>query len=160
MTEINDQINPMTRRPDDPMSRCAMCHHSLVSVTEITTRQHAFVKRCRAVVARRGEDGIVLLDGEHLEGLLTDGHPRDVVAAAAARGVPLFHATSDILAAASPVRTPTGVVALARWAPASIDDALSGPAPLVVGLVGVQDPGNVGSMLRSAAAASGRFPVS
>src|SRR6188472_4414858 len=106
----------MTRWPDGPMARCAMCHHSLVSMTEITTRQHAFVKRCRAVVARRGEDGIVLLDGEHLisdalaarvplEGLLTDGHAQDVVAAAAAWGIPLFHATSDILAAASPVRT-------------------------------------------------------
>ena len=36
------------------------------AASRITSRQHPIVKRCRALAARRGEDGAVLLDGEHL----------------------------------------------------------------------------------------------
>jgi TrmH family RNA methyltransferase len=55
-----------------------------------------------------------------------------------------------VLDAASPVRSPTGVVALATWTPAPIA-RLFAPAPaLAIGLVDVQDPGNVGGVIRSA----------
>jgi TrmH family RNA methyltransferase len=54
--------------------------------------------------------------------------------------------------ALSPVRTPTGVTALARR-PLERWDAIFAPAPaLIVVAVGVQDPGNVGAMIRSAEA--------
>ncbi len=128
----------------------------------VSTR-HPFVRRCREVAADRERDGVVLLDGEHLvaealaagveiEGVLTDGRGAEVVARAAARGVTIHRASPSVLEAASPVRSPSGIVALARWTPRSIDDVLSAPQPLVVGLAGVQDPGNVGGIIRSAEA--------
>jgi TrmH family RNA methyltransferase len=56
----------------------------------------------------------------------------------------------------SPARTPSGVVALARrraaWA---LSDVLSRDAGLVVVAVDVQDPGNLGAIVRTAEAAGG-----
>jgi TrmH family RNA methyltransferase len=43
------------------------------------------------------------------------------------------------------------VVAIARWAPVPVDRVLAPPVRLL-GLVGVQDPGNVGSAIRTAEA--------
>jgi TrmH family RNA methyltransferase len=60
-------------------------------------------------------------------------------------------ASASVLEAASPVKHPSGIVSVARWAPAPLDRALEGPTPLVVGLVDVQDPGNLGSAIRAAA---------
>ena len=130
----------------------------------ITSRQHAFVRQCRALAEKRTGDAI-LLDGEHLigdaiaagialDGVLTDGRGRGVVARARAAGVPILDATREVLEGASPVREPSGVVAIGRWKPAGVDDILTGHAGdaafLVVGLAGVQDPGNVGTAIRSA----------
>jgi TrmH family RNA methyltransferase len=125
--------------------------------------RHPFVRRCRDVAADRERGDVVLLDGEHLvadaldagvplEGVLTDGRAEAVVARAEARGVTVHRVSPSVLDAASPVRSPSGIVALARWAPRSVEDVLSAAQPLVVGLAGVQDPGNAGGIIRSAEA--------
>jgi TrmH family RNA methyltransferase len=58
----------------------------------------------------------------------------------------------QVLTAMSPVREPSGVVALAQLAPSPVE-RVSGRAPqLLVILVGVQDPGNVGALIRTAEA--------
>ena len=130
------------------------------SATRITSRQHAVVQRCRRI-ARRAEPDVVLLDGEHLvsealdaavrlELLLTDGRTSALAARAQASGAVVYECSGSVLEAASPVQTPSGVVALAKWRPGSVDDALKGAEALVLGLCGVQDPGNVGSAIRSA----------
>jgi len=122
-----------------------------------------FLKRCRAVAAGRGDVGVVLLDGDHviadalaagvvLEGLVTDGRHPDLTRQLEARGCPIFRVTNEDMAAASPVRTSSGVVALAQWSPASVSDVLAATPAVVIGLVGVQDPGNVGGIIRSAEA--------
>jgi TrmH family RNA methyltransferase len=127
----------------------------------LRSRQHPFVKRCRAAAAGRAGDGDILLDGEHLiaealaaglalEGVLTDGTPSPAVREAASRRIPVFEAPRSVIESASPVRTPSGHLALARWTPQAADALLLVPSPLVVGLVGVQDPGNVGGVIRSA----------
>ena len=62
----------------------------------------------------------------------------------------IYEAAPTVLDAASPVRTPSGIVAIAAWTPRPIGDVFA-PAPaLAVGLVDVQDPGNVGAVIRSA----------
>jgi RNA methyltransferase, TrmH family len=127
--------------------------------TRITSRQHSFVQRCRAV-ARRLEPGTVLLDGEHLvaeaidaglhlDGVLTDGETRPALDAIDTRGTTWYVGSDAILAAASPVRTTSGVVALASWVPATIDDVLAGEPSVIVAMLGVQDPGNMGGIIRS-----------
>ncbi|MBN2622346.1 MAG: RNA methyltransferase, partial [Acidimicrobiales bacterium] len=49
--------------------------------------------------------------------------------------------------------TPQGVAAVARFAPTDPDEALASAGPLALVLVGVTDPGNAGTLLRSAEAA-------
>jgi TrmH family RNA methyltransferase len=130
-------------------------------VPRITSRQHPLVQRFRRL-ARRREDGFILVDGEHLvtdalaaglpfDAVLTDERHADL-AARAQKGPgapPVFEATASVLEAASPVASPTGLVAIVAWRPRAIPDVLEA-ARLTIGLVGVQDPGNVGSVIRSA----------
>jgi TrmH family RNA methyltransferase len=128
--------------------------------TRISSRHHAVVQRCRRL-ARRAEPGVVLLDGAHvidealnagvaIECLITDERDPAIAAAAERAGVPIHVATAAVMEAISPVRTPSGVVAIAHWQPASLASALERAPALVVGLRGVQDPGNFGSAIRAA----------
>jgi TrmH family RNA methyltransferase len=130
-------------------------------VPRITSRQHALVRRCRAIAARRRGAGAVLLDGEHLlaEALdadvpvtevLTDRQPSEIVRRAGAAGAQVHGCTRAVIEAASPVRTPSGVLAIAEWRPAPLAVVFGASPALVAGLVDVQDPGNVGSAIRSA----------
>lgn len=119
--------------------------------------------------ARDIASGDVLLDGPHvlLEALRAD-LPVEVIVAtrnaldhdapdmrqlwslARASGAAVYEATTGVMDAVSPVRTPSGIVALATWRPSPVD-ALWSPAPaLAVGLVDVQDPGNAGAVIRCA----------
>ena len=72
-----------------------------------------------------------------------------------AAGVQTLAATQSVLTVVSPVRTPSGAVAIARPLPQAweqvVDHIHEG---LVVTAVGVQDPGNLGAIIRSADAGS------
>lgn len=60
--------------------------------------------------------------------------------------------TENVMAALSPVRSPSGIVALATRHAATIDAICADPHALVVVAVDVQDPGNVGALCRAAEA--------
>ena len=62
--------------------------------------------------------------------------------------------SDQVLAAMSPVQQPSGVVAIARARPADVRVVMATVAdlPLVLVLAGLQDPGNVGAIVRAAAA--------
>lgn len=66
-------------------------------------------------------------------------------------GVNILRTTDRLFAGIADTQTPQGIAALVRPAMATLDDLLRG-VPLVVVLVGVQDPGNVGTILRAAEA--------
>ncbi len=142
----------------------------------ITSRQHPLVQRCRAIARRRdGAAADVLLDGLHLvaealaagvpishaligQRLFRHGTAAALVTGLERAGVDLFEAPDAVADAASPVRTPTGIVAIAQVRPVALAVALeapgaSPPTPLVAGVVDVQDPGNVGAIVRAAEAA-------
>ena len=71
----------------------------------------------------------------------------------AAGGTRVVRATESVMAAMSPARTPSGAIAIAER-PGSTPSCIFEPAPsLAVMLIGVQDPGNVGAVLRVAEAA-------
>lgn len=57
-----------------------------------------------------------------------------------------------IFTSAVATETPQGVAALVKFKDFDLDDALLAPVPLVVVAAGVQDPGNLGAILRSAEA--------
>src|SRR5688572_29129387 len=68
-------------------------------------------------------------------------------------GAQIVDVSGTVLNALSPVNAPTGVVASARR-PSVSGDAILVPAPaLVLAATGLQDPGNAGAIIRSAAAA-------
>jgi TrmH family RNA methyltransferase len=64
----------------------------------------------------------------------------------------LLETTDRLFAGVSGTETPQGIAALVRPRAFTFDDLLRGDVPLVVVLVGVQDPGNVGTVFRSAEA--------
>jgi TrmH family RNA methyltransferase len=66
-----------------------------------------------------------------------------------ADGATVFVVTERVLAAASPVRSPSGLVAIVRRRERDFADVLKQPDALVVVAVNVQDPGNLGAILRS-----------
>lgn len=140
----------------------------LPPLPSITSRRHPLVHACRDARAG-GADQPLLLDGWHLlveavaAGLAVDavamtGQPPGGAEAAAVEalietGAHVVHATDDVLQAMSPVRTASGVVALARRPHRDRDDLFSPEPALVVAAIDVQDPGNIGALVRTAEAA-------
>lgn len=140
-------------------------------MTPLTSRRHPFVGRCRELAGGRPADGTeVLLDGPHLLAdavaagvailavavgprLLGEPAVRTMLAALQAGPTEIFAATDGVLEAASPVRSPSGIVALASFALAGPERVFATSSDLVVGGVGLQDPGNVGAIIRAADAA-------
>ena len=138
----------------------------MASPRRIVSRQHPIVQRCRELAAGRGDDGSVLLDGEHqiadalragvsIEAVIGTGDHLNLMARIGHTGAEVYEGTPAVLDAASPVRATSGVVAIAAWAPADLDGALDGHQWPAIGLVDVQDPGNVGAVIRSADAFGG-----
>jgi TrmH family RNA methyltransferase len=66
-------------------------------------------------------------------------------------GARLLRTTDRLFASASGTETPQGIAALVRPRAATFDDLVRG-IPLVLVLAGVQDPGNVGTLVRTAEA--------
>ena len=143
----------------------------------ITSRRNPLVARFRRAARRNaGDDSTVLLEGPRLvedalaAGVRVDvaavctGRPGRRAAAVARRLAPVTRVvpvTAAVMDALSPASTPSGLAALATLRPARVDDALRVPRPLVVGLSGVQDPGNTGAVIRAveAGGASGVVTV-
>lgn len=131
----------------------------------ISSRSNPLVARFRDAARSRDATGTLLLDGEHLiEEALGSNVALDVVALADGivdanprlvdrlerAGVDVVGVTSQVMAAMSPVKQPTGLVALARATVASLDEVMAGAPQLIVILQGVQDAGNVGAIVRAA----------
>ena len=106
----------------------------------------------------RRESGLALLDGWHLiEAALQAGHvPRKLIVAegqtlpaeAQTQDVPQLQVSAALMRALSPVKTPTGLMAvidIPRPSARAVDFAIL--------LEDIQDPGNLGALLRTAAAA-------
>jgi RNA methyltransferase, TrmH family len=132
----------------------------------ITSRQHPIVKEFRELA--RGAGPLMLLDGWHLLGEAADarvvvekiavcGPPtakeKSVVDRLRRDGAQVVEVSGAVLNALSPVSSPTGVVASARIPSFASSAVLSPAPPLVLAAAGLQDPGNAGAIIRSAAAA-------
>jgi TrmH family RNA methyltransferase len=66
------------------------------------------------------------------------------------RGARLVTVTPEVMKAMSPVRQPSGIVAIGRRREHTLDDALREAPQMVLMLEDVQDPGNVGAIVRAA----------
>ena len=81
-----------------------------------------------------------------------DGEIAALVGALTSAGVDVVLVSEPVLRAASPTRAPSGIVAIGRHRAASLGRLFRHPA-CAVAAVGVQDPGNVGAIVRAADAA-------
>jgi len=132
----------------------------------VSSRQNPLVARFRDLGRGRDRGDQVLLEGEHL---IAEAHaarvPIEIVAIAehqlpsaggelaqrlAATGVDAVRVPDLVMSALSPAKEPSGIVAIARLSPSSVDDVLRTAPALVVVLAGIQDAGNVGAIIRAA----------
>jgi RNA methyltransferase, TrmH family len=137
----------------------------------IASRQNSIVRAYRELARDADPSGArLLLDGAHL---VREAHaaarPLESVVIASSRlesdteegslarslndaGVDVAVASDQVFGAISPVRTPSGIVAIAHRHPTSIDAILEQARLFALVIVDVQDPGNLGSLLRVAEA--------
>jgi TrmH family RNA methyltransferase len=131
--------------------------------------RHPEVKRLRALLrdasARAAEHAFVLEGPRLLEDAIRRGAPiqfvylgqgahqafRAVLDAPALAGVPMAELKEGVLEKLGSTRTPQPVLAVAPIPSAPAIDDLRGAGPVVV-TVGVSDPGNLGTLMRSAEA--------
>ncbi len=146
-----------------------------VSTTTITSRDNRWLKEFR--LALRGglatETGAVGVEGVRLvEEALRSGCPVDAVLFSESGerhherlapvidrpeiAIPILRTTDRLFEGVADTEHPQGVAALVRPRPATFDELLKTPSgacsPLLVVLAGVQDPGNVGTIIRTASA--------
>jgi RNA methyltransferase, TrmH family len=155
------------------MERISSRQNAIVKRFRELARTPRAAKGAADPAARAGHATEVLLDGEHLvqEALRCD-IPIEIAAFAdrqlenvlspvariardvKTRGGRVLQVSDGVLAAMSPVQHPSGVVAIARARPADVRVVMATVTdlPLVLVLAGLQDPGNVGAIVRAAAA--------
>ena len=137
----------------------------------ISSRQNPIVREYRALANDPdADDARVLLDGVHLvRDAQTAGLPFESVAVAASKllyqteegdlaqalasaGTPVVTVTDAVFEAMSPVRSPSGIIAVARRTPADASAICNATSGFTLVAVDVQDPGNLGALIRAAEA--------
>jgi TrmH family RNA methyltransferase len=134
--------------------------------TLVTSRANPRVKQLRAAFAgnARLSGGLVAIEGEHLlREVLHSGLPIKTIflterldaPAWLPRGIELLQLPDDVFMSAVDTQSPQGLAALLVPPDWTLEDALSAKpraAPLVLIAAGLQDPGNLGTLIRSAEA--------
>ena len=138
-----------------------------VALKFISSRENPLFKALKKLgtsARERKKSGCTLIDGEHLLTAYLDaiGAPQTIVVSTAAAaqptiqallrrapGVPLAEMPEPLFRELAPVQAPTGILALVKIP----DVAATATADFCMLLEDIQDPGNLGSILRSAAAA-------
>lgn len=134
--------------------------------SEITSVHNPRVKQWAQLLTKKGRDqqGKFLLEGSHLteEALksgmpvetvlysLEKGRPDGLLALGQAGGIEWIGLSEPVLAKCTETGTPQGIVAVCAKPDWSADGILEQVNALVVVVDGVQDPGNLGTIVRSA----------
>jgi RNA methyltransferase, TrmH family len=134
----------------------------------VTSRQNNLVKDLRQAFTQSEltEDGHCAIEGVHiLEEAIRSGLRVKAVFFSqsaeqrASRLMPQLSAQTetillpdDVFKSAVPSDTPQGVAALIKPRTSKLEELLAADSPLIIGAAGLQDPGNLGTMIRSAEA--------
>jgi TrmH family RNA methyltransferase len=140
----------------------------LISIVQ--SRQNARVRELRAAFAQSGREvpEAIAIEGEHLlvEALRTGLRVRTVFIRAdpdhrsltrlerldLPAAVPIVSLNAAVFSSAVETESPQGIAALVETPRFSLGEVLSGPRPLVLIAAALQDPGNFGTLVRSAEA--------
>jgi TrmH family RNA methyltransferase len=136
----------------------------------ITSRQNPVVRSFRELATNPDPTGArVLLDGVHLVREGTTSAKIEIAVVASSRlagqteeadlahdldrlGVEIVSASDSTFAAISPVQTPSGIAAIARHRPSTASGICSSNECFILAACDIQDPGNVGSLIRASEA--------
>ncbi|MGB9145431.1 MAG: RNA methyltransferase [Acidobacteriaceae bacterium] len=142
----------------------------LISIVQ--SRQNARVRELRAAFARTSREvsEVIGIEGEHLLAealgsglrlrsvfLRVDPDRQDASLQILERlaipvGVPIISLNAVVFASAVDTESPQGIAALVETPRFSLAESLAGPRPLVLIAAELQDPGNFGTLIRSAEA--------
>jgi len=144
----------------------------------ITSRHNPIVGRFRSIADTPDPSGAhLLLDGAHLvrdartsgltfevvavasSSLRTNGEEGQLARTLAHEGIDVIETSDEVFDALSPVRTPSGIAAIVARRPVDAATLCAPDSALLIVAVDVQEPGNVGALLRAAEAggATGAF---
>ncbi len=139
-----------------------------MSFISITSTQNPAVKQWAGLLTKKGRDEQqrYLIEGAHLvQEALRAGYPIETIIFSEERGIPneikayegkqaeWISVSEAVLKKCTDARTPQAVCAVVRRMPMSWNALIEKQQALVVLVDGVQDPGNLGTIIRSADAA-------
>jgi RNA methyltransferase, TrmH family len=135
----------------------------LIPEMVVSSRANARVKQLRAAFEGRARlsGGMVAIEGDHLlEEALRSGMVLKTVFVSESRAVPrtvprgveVMRLTAEVFGSVVETQSPQGVAALMVPPVRVLEDVVGSPDALILVAVGLQDPGNMGTLVRSAEA--------
>lgn len=133
----------------------------------ITSPSNPRIKQIRSLAQRKQRDatGLCVAEGIFHTGealaagdvayliyapdLLASPFGRDLVTGAEAGGLPVYPVTAEVMATVAGKENPQGLLAVVRQRRARLEQLSAATHPWLVALVAPQDPGNVGTILRT-----------
>lgn len=145
-----------------------MCsvHKRAHPIRIVQSRQNARVKELRAAFAKasRTADGLLAIEGDHLmqEAARSGVEFNTVFVRQGAEslldrislpgGTEVLSLPPEVFASAVGTESPQGIAALIQPHAFTLDQVMAGRSPLLLIVAGLQDPGNLGTLIRSAEA--------
>ncbi len=133
----------------------------------ITSKQNETVKLIRSLFDQKGRDGSGLFLAEGLRAVIqaVQSHAiverivfntedlvselgRQTLAKAASKGIPLLEVSSEVMESLSRKEKPQGILAVVQQSWHQIVELTKPPTGLWIGLESIQNPGNLGTILR------------
>lgn len=142
-----------------------------MKILKITSASNPAVKEAMRLRERQSKDGAFLIEGPHLlqmalssrcdvreifftESFGTKKEGRRLIRDAQAKGIRLLETDESVISKLSDAVTSQGVAAVVSMQPYVIDEIKLSNLPLIVVCDAIQDPGNIGTIIRTADAVS------
>ena len=144
----------------------------LMAISRLTSKENPLLKTIRLISSgsRRAPAGLAVAEGNRVlaemdacgcgidavlvsEGFGASGKEEALLHSWLSKGVRICRTSENLFRSVSDVRAPQGAIALVRFPERKLEAVPPGRNPLIVFACGIQDPGNLGTIIRAAAAA-------